>query len=120
MRDAYYCEDKNSDGDPIKHLVLYISGTNSYGASESSYWLHTWDTEDKAWEYFCSVSDLSDEEYSKYDDDEMIQKLVNNIGRDYIKQAMKATKLDKEAVKHINTMFENDKLDRVKFFSAVK
>lgn len=121
LRDAYYREDKNSDGDPIKHLVLYISGANSYGASVSSYWLYTWDTEDKAWEYFCSVSDLSDEEYSKYDDeDEMIEKLVNNIGRDYIKQAMKATKLDKEAVKRINTMFENDKLDRVKFISAAK
>ena len=102
-------------------MVLYINGANSYGASVSSYWLYTWDTEDKAWEYFCSVSDLSDEEYSKYDDsDEMYEKLVNNLGRVYIKEAMHATKLDKEAVKRINTMFENDKLDGVQFINAMK
>jgi predicted amidophosphoribosyltransferase len=121
LRDAYYREDKNDDGDPIKHLVLYISGANSYGASVSSYWLYTWSNDGKKWEYFCSVSDLSDEEYSKYDDeDEMLEKLLNNIGRDYIKQAMKATKLDKEGVKRINKLFEDDKLDRVKFISAAK
>lgn len=109
LRDAYYYE-----GDSI-YLTLYISGANSYGASVSSYWLYEWDTDENEWSFWCSVSDLSDEEYSEYDDsDDMIEKLVNNMGRGYIKTCMSdGIKLSKDAVKRINTMFENDKLDRV-------
>ncbi len=115
LRDAYYEEDKNDDGETTKGMVLYISGANSYGASVSSYWYYTWDGEDKEWEYFCSVSDLSDEEYSKYDDDDdKVEKLLNNIGRAGIKVVMKdGIKLDKAAVKRINAMFEEDTLDDV-------
>lgn len=115
LRDAYYNEDKNDDGKPTAQLVLYISGANSYGASVSSYWLYTWSADKKKWEYFCSVSDLSDEEYSKYDDeDEKLEKLVNNLGRSSIQNTMKdGLKLSKDSVKRINTMFEDDKLDRV-------
>ena len=98
-------------------LVLYISGANSYGASVSSYWLYTWDNDDKEWDYFCSVSDLDNEEYGKYDDeDEKLEILFENLGRTTIKNTMnQGIKLNKDAVKRINTMFEEDKLDSVEF-----
>ncbi len=114
LREAYYNEHEY-DGETTPHLVLYISGANSYGANVSSYWLYTYDDEDREWECFCSVSDLSDEEYSTYDDtDEFIEKLINNMGRDYIKEARSSgTKLDKDSITRINDMFEADTLDDV-------
>lgn len=120
LRDAYYNEGTNDDGDTTKQLVLYISGANSYGASVSSYWLYTWDVEDQEWSYFCSVSDLSDEEYSSYDDeDEKLEKLLNNLGRGIIETTMdEGHKLSKEAVKRINTMFEEDTLDDVELLDV--
>jgi ribosomal protein L40E len=115
LRDAYYAENTTDEGKTNKQMVLYISGANSYGASISNYWLYTWSNDNNEWEYFCSVSDLSDEEYSKYDDeDEKLEKLVNNIGRSSIKTCMKdGLKLDKDSVKRINKMFEDDTLDDV-------
>lgn len=115
LRDAYYIEGKDNDGKPFARLVLYISGANSYGASVSSYWLYIWDNDDKEWGYFTSVSDLSEEEYSKYDDDDdRLEKLIDNLGRRSIKSTMQdGKKLSKDAVKRINAMFENDTLDDV-------
>lgn len=115
LRDCYYIESTDDDGDPNAQLVLYISGANSYGASVSSYWLYTWHNDDQKWGYFCSVSDLSDEEYKSYDDaDDKLEKLFNNLGRLSIRNTMSdGIKLSKDAVKRINTMFENDTLDRI-------
>jgi RNA polymerase subunit RPABC4/transcription elongation factor Spt4 len=120
LRDAYYKEGKNDDGTMNKQLVLYISGANSYGASVSSYWLYTWDAEEDDWSYFCSVSDLSEEEYNSYDDeDERLEKLLNNIGRTSIKNTMNdGIKLSKDAVKRINAMFEADILDEVELLDV--
>lgn len=120
LRDAYYHETTNSDGAILKRLVLYISGANSYGAKVSSYWLYTWSEDDPEWDYYCSVSDLSDEEYSSYDDtDEKLEKLLNNLGRSIIKTAMSdGIKLSKDSVKRINAMFEADTLDEVKLLDV--
>lgn len=122
LRDAYYYEgEKDEDGKISKRLVLQISGNNSYGASVSSYWLYTWSYDKNQFSYFCSVSDLSDEDYSKYDDeDETIEKLANNIGRSFIKTTLSdGTKLNKDSVKRINKMFEDDKLDRVELLDEL-
>ena len=115
LREVYYSESTNDDGEFSGQIVLYISGANSYGASVGSYWLFTWDDDDNEWFYFCSVSDLEQEEYSDYDDeDEMFEKLVDNVGRLSIENAMiKGIELDKSAVKRINTLFERDMLDDV-------
>lgn len=115
LRDVYYQESVNDDGTLSGQLVLYISGTNSYGGNVSSYWLYTWDNEDRCWNYFCSVSELTEEEYKDYDDEEeMLEKLVDNIGRLSIKTTMEdGIKLDKDAIKRINYMFETDILDSV-------
>lgn len=115
LREAYYNEGTNSDGETTKQLVLYISGANSYGAKVSSYWLYTWDVEDQEWSYFCSVSSLEEEEYSTYDDDdERLDKLINNLGRISIENTMEdGIKLSKDAIKRINNMFQEDILDEV-------
>ena len=119
LRDAYYHKTTNSDGDPIERLVLYISGANSYGANVSSYWLYTWDSEDLSWEYFCSVSDLTTEEFGLYDDeDEKIQIVADNLGRSMIESAMSdGVKLDKDAINRINTQFNNGTLDAVELLN---
>lgn len=120
LRDAYYLESTDSDGKSEKNLVLYISGANSYGASVSSYWLFIWDADDREWEYYTSVSDLSKEDYESWDDsDEMIEKLLNNMARDDIKEAMNSGfKLKKDSVKRINRMFEEDVLDEVELIET--
>lgn len=110
LRDAYYYEE-----DGTIYLTLYISGANSYGASVSSYWLYEWDEDDGKYLYWCSVSDLTNEEYGKYDDtDEKLEKLTNNLGRSLIKICMNGgIKLNKAAVKRINNLYEKDVLDEV-------
>ncbi len=120
LRDAYYNEDTNDDGSLTKRLVLHISGANSYGANVSSYWLYTWDNDDQEWEYFTSVSDLDEEEYSEYDDtDEKLEKMVDNIGRRAIQNVISdGIKLSKSAIKRINTMFEADTLDDVELLEV--
>ena len=115
LREAYYDEYVTDDGTFKAYLVLYISGANSYGASVSSYWLYTWDNEQNAWEYFCSVSDLTNEEYKSYDDeDDKLEKLIKNLGRLSIKTTMRdGVKLSKNAVQRINDLFAAGKLDEV-------
>lgn len=121
LRDAYY-NDHVYEGETTPHLVLYISGANSYGANVSSYWLYTWSESKNSWSYYCSVSDLSEEEYSKYDDtDEMLEKALNNVGRDYIKEAMSSgTKLSKDSINRINEMFKDGTLDKVEAISVTE
>lgn len=119
LRDAYY-NLHEYEGEVTPHLVLYLSGANSYGASVSSYWLFTYDDESGEFEYYTSVSDLSDEETSKYDDtDEIIEKILKNLARDYIKEAMSSgIKLDKGAVKNINNLFEEGTLYEVELLDV--
>lgn len=119
LRDAYY-DDYVYEGKTTPHIVLYISGTNSYGANVSSYWVYTWSDSKNQWSFYCSVSDLSDEKYSKYDDtDEMVDKALNNVGRKYVRSAMgSGTKLSKDSVKRINDMFANGTLDEVEAISV--
>ena len=119
LREVYYYEGTNDKGEPYDYIALYLSGANSYGASVGSYWLFTWDDDDNEWFYFCSISDLEQEEYSDYDDeDEKWEKTVNNFGRIMIELAQKSgIELDKDAVKRINTLFEKDMLDDVEAIS---
>ena len=119
LREVYYSESTNDDGEFSGQIVLYISGANSYGASVGSYWLFTWDDDDNEWSYFCSVADLEQEEYSDYDDeDEHLEKWIDNFGRMVIENVMtRSIKLDKDAVKRINTLFEKDMLDDVEAIS---
>lgn len=115
LRDAYCNLGTNDDGSTTGQLVLYISAANSYGAKVTNYWLYTYDNEENEWQYFCSVSDLENDEYSVYDDDDdKLEKLLDNLGRTSIKKTMQnGQKLNKDGVKRINKLFEDDKLDDV-------
>ncbi len=108
LNDAYYdAENEN--------IVLQLSGKNGFGARVSSYWLFSKNKKSNEWEFFCSVSELAKEEYKSYDDDDdKLEKLAKNMGRDIIEDSMdKGYKLDKEAVARINSLFEQDKLDEI-------
>ena len=120
LRDVYYKEGENNDGETTKDLVLYISGENSYGASVTSYWLYTWDAENDKWDYYCSVSDLSAEEPSSYDnEEELIEAFTKAMGRYTIIETMTdGIELSKDAVKRINTMFKEDILDEVELLDV--
>lgn len=120
LRDVYYSENTLDDGERTKSVVLYIGATNSYGATVSSYWYYLWSSEDNEWQYICHVSDLSEEEFSDYDDDEeKRKKIINSLAKNHIKDMMENdTKLDKSAVKRINKLFEEDKLDDVEFLDV--
>lgn len=115
LRDAYYQEVQNEDGIRNVQIVLYISASNSYGATISNYWLYTCDKDGKKCEYSTSVSDFSPEIISKYDDEhKRLKKLHNNSVRVIIKDMKKeGIKLSKEGVKRINSMFEADTLDDI-------
>ena len=115
LREAYYYEGTYDTGKPKYHLALCISGANSYGATVSNYWLYQWKADDQAWEFHSSVSDFTKEEFSEYDDfSESLEKMKNNSGRTWIKEAMTdGIMLDKSAIKRINDLFEAGKLDTV-------
>ncbi len=121
LRDAYYSEAKNDDGTLTAQLALYLSGANSYGAKVSNYWLYTWDDEEKTWDYWTSVSDLTEEEYNTYDsEDDRWEKLIDNLGRARIKNLISGgIKISKEAVERINTMFEAGTLDDVELLDMM-
>lgn len=120
LRDAYYLETTNYDDESMICLVLYISGTNGFGANISSYCLYTWDNDFCEWEYITSVSDLSDDEYSYYDDEiDTLEKVLDNTARIFIKDAISdGVKLNKKAVKRINKMFKDDVLDEVELLDV--
>lgn len=113
LNDVYYDSAK-------KRLVMKISGNNSFGAKVTNYWLFAWDSSGSKWFYFTSVSDLKKEEYNSWDDeDDKLEKAIDNLGRDYISETMlKGLKLDKSAIKRINKMFEEGKLDEVKLIKT--
>lgn len=117
LREAYYMEGSETSTDSI---VLYVSGANSYGAKVSSYWLFTYDSEKCEWSYCCALADLSQEEVNSYDDeDERFEKAMNNLYRLRIKLVIQnGIELNKDAVKRINTMFEQDILDEVKLLDV--
>lgn len=117
LRKAYYMEGSETSTDSI---VLYVSGANSYGAKVSSYWLFTYDSDECEWIYQCSLADLSQEEVNSYDDeDERFEKAMNNLYRLRIELVIQnGIELNKDAVKRINTMFEQDILDEVKLLDV--
>lgn len=114
LRDAYYREFINEDGEKSVSAVLYISGNNSYGAAVSSYWYYSYDEDLGEWEYMNSLSSLVEEEYSTYDtDDERSEKLYDNLCIMVIEDIMgdnDTIDLDRASVKNINNLFEQDKL----------
>lgn len=110
LRDAWYDQTK-------QRVVLHIAGANSYGATVTSYYYFTYDDEDKEWSLYCSLSDLDEEKIYSWDDtSDMIEKLLYNAARKEVREIISRSslKLDKDAVKNINHLFEEDILDDVK------
>ncbi len=106
LRDAWIDKSK-------RKIVLHIGGTNSYGGTISSYWYYTFDDEYKL---YTTVSDFDKEELYTWDDvDEMLEKVLTNAAKEEIKKIVynDALKLDKDSIKNINYLFENDKLGEV-------
>lgn len=105
LRDAYYNVSYNEEEDRIyQQAVLYVSGSNSYGASVSNYWVWTAD-EYGDWSIFGTCSSLSLDS----DDDDYLTSLIAEI----VIEGDSAIKLSKSSVKNINAQFEADTLYEV-------
>lgn len=107
-----------------KHIVMEIEGTNSYGGVVSSYWLYTFDEDEKMYEFFENVElDLEKEEYSYYDDyEEEIEKLYYNIAIDYVDDIVFEDKyhMSDNIVEVMNLIKENDALDSIELLDETK
>lgn len=117
LRDVYYYE-AIDDTNIKEHLVLFVTATNGFGASVSSYWLYSYydfNGEYQEWSYSGNFSDLTEEAISEFDDTEEIgEKAVNNMWRTTIQKSIAdGYKLNEDAVERINTLFETGELDNV-------
>lgn len=113
LRDAWIDEDK-------KVVVMKTGGKNSYGGVVFSYDYFTYDEADKKYEFYCSLSSLQKEDYSKYDDyDESLEKILKNAARTVVSEVIKKDKykLSDDSIDNINNLFKQDLLDRVQLLN---
>lgn len=115
---AYYHEDPENSYDYPEKLVLYISGTNSYGQAKNSYWLYVLDGNE--WGSYGTFTDLSSVDLTNFSDaDSFAQNLTEGMGRSMIKTAMDdGIEISRDGVQRINTLFEYGKLDEIKLINA--
>lgn len=115
LTDIYYSPDYPGD------IVLSVSGTNGFGGKSASYWLCYYSEEEGDFKVFSSVSSLEDDTYSKYDSkNKSLEKLYDNISRDIIKKIVsKESKVDKSAVKRINNLFNEGKLENIELIEGL-
>ncbi len=117
LKDAYI---QIEDG--IIRVVLHSSGNNSYGARVSSYQYYKFYESDNDFLLYTSVSDFEKEEIYSWDDTEdKLEKVLNNIAKEDIKEITndKSCKLSKDIVNNINTLFENDLLYDIELLDNV-
>ena len=104
-----------------RRIILTVSGKNGMGGVSSSFWLYNFDTNKNQYACMGSVSDMEDEEASSYDsEDELMEKLVNNIIRTSIRDALNtAEELDNTLINHINNLHEEKLLNTVKLLDNI-
>lgn len=104
-----------------RRIILTVSGKNGMGGVSSSFWLYNFDTNKNQYTCTGSVSDMDDEEADSYDsEDELMEKLVNNIIRTSIRDALNtAEELDNTLINHINNLHEEKLLNTVKLLDDI-
>lgn len=106
LREGYYRPFINNDGNLGGYVVLYASGSNSFGAAVSNYMAFTWTPEDQEWTYWGSLSSL-DADINTEDWEDMLVKIVVEAA---IEDGMK---ISKDQVENINKQFEENTLYKV-------
>lgn len=104
-----------------KKIVMNVSGTNSYGGVVSSYYYCTYSDTDNKYEVYCSLSDLSNETYSKYDSsDEKMEKLIKNVARSVVKGIIYKDeyKVPGKMINNINKLFKEKKLNDIELIKT--
>ena len=99
----YYIWDDEDTSEFFQRAVLRVSGTNSYGAAVSSYWLWVYENPKEKWTCWGSVTSTTIE---NNDDDLVLKAIIDTT-------ITAGTKLDKSQVKNINAQFEADTLYEV-------
>lgn len=111
LRNAWYDE-------TIQAAVLEVSATNSYGGRVPCYYFFFYDYE---WNQGPSLSDLEDEKIYSWDDyNDIYEKTLNNSVRKIMRGIIgdSSLKLEKDSIKNINHLFEEDILDDVKLLDV--
>ena len=110
LREAWYDENTH-------YIALSSNGKNSYGASVPVYYHYYYNEEKKDYELFAVLSSLNNETISSWDtSSEKLEKLLNNIARNRIKELMTedSLQLKKDSIDNINNLFEKNLLDNVR------
>ena len=100
---------------------MKTGGKNSYGGIVFSYDYFTYDEKENKYEYYCSLSSLQKEEYSRYDDyDESLEKILKNAARSVVSEVIKKDKykLSNDNIKNINNLFKQDLLDSIQLLNV--
>ena len=97
-------------------IVMNVSGTNSYGGVVSSYYYYMYDSEENKYELYTSLSELTAEEYAKYDSSsENLEKILKNAAREVVKNIINNNdyKVSSKTINNINQLFKDGKLNEV-------
>lgn len=114
LQEVYYHDGEVEGLNSQKQIVLYISGTNGYGAVTSNYWIWEFNSKTKQWEYVWTLGTIHSFENYKQGKilDEKYYKVVNKIiNQDNIKNC-------DSMIENINNHFKNDKIKEVKMINT--
>lgn len=117
LLDAWYDSTK-------RWIVLYVSGTNSYGGTVASYYYYTPERDGNGWELYCTVSDLEEDAIPEvnYSDDfyDKFEIVIQNAAKSYISDVISdnSFKLGKNGIKNINHLFDEGVLNDVMLLDA--
>lgn len=114
LRDAWFDEGGKS-------IVIRSSGKNSYGGVVSSYNYFIYDEDEDKFSFFCNLSSLVQEEYSRYDTtDELAEKLAYNVARSVVSTIIEKDecKIRKSSISNINNLVKQKKIDEVQLLQV--
>lgn len=108
--------------DESKRIVLDIGGTNSYGGIVNSYYLITYDKDEKKYEKMIGVSDFDHEETSYYDTkSEALEKILKNACKTAIYDIINndENKIKSGIEERINKLNKDGKLKNISLIEEV-
>lgn len=116
LREAWYREDSYA-------VILTVAANNSYGNTVINYWYYYWSESDLEYKLMSSLTSLEDEEINSWDDsDERLEKAIDNLSRSVVKitMNMKNAEINKEDIKVINTLSEQNILETVELIDIYR
>jgi hypothetical protein len=122
LTEAYYMYDSSRSGDLKDALVMKIAGSNSYGQTVQNYYVSNYESGSKDYEYYNSVSDMDDDTFYSFDSySEKLEKLFDNLTRDYIRDVLSdsdTVEVPSAFIDGINKLIEDGRIDEVELING--